>query len=207
MTPDQLESKVAAKNARNSFGGVLLLVVAAVMWPITYLAAWAVSAMFWLCVAEVYQRSESEYGLAIFLTSLAIFALLGGYGYFRVNAVFTDEHFERATLSGYGFSARYFAAGIGARAVIMWGIIMCAPIFTRMGIHQLRERLPMGPFTLDLAAKLYNEMNADQQWRPLPAKEPHRSAATLLVKLELLRCSPDRRGGFDIRVPSKPEDW
>jgi len=195
------------KNAKNSFGGIMLLLLAAVMWPITYLAALAASAVLWLCIAASNQRDESEYGLAIFFTSLAVFALLGGYGYFRVNAVFTDGYFERATLSGHGFAAMYFFGGVTTRLAIVWGIVMCAPIFTRMGIHQFRERLPTSPFTLDLAAKLYNEMSADQKWRPLPAKEPHRSATTLLVKLELLRCSPDRRGGFDIRVPSKPEDW
>jgi putative component of membrane protein insertase Oxa1/YidC/SpoIIIJ protein YidD len=207
MTPDQLAAKVATKNAKDVGGGILLLLLAAVLWPITFLASVVASAILWSCIAAAGQQPESNYGVAIFLTSLVIFGRFAFYGYFRINAVFNDGYFEKASLSGYGFSAVYFLGGITTRLAILWGAIMCAPIFTRMGIHQIRERLPNSPFTLDVAAKLFNEMDADQRWRPLPTNEPQRTAAMLLAKLELIRCSPDRRGGFDIRVPSKDKDF
>lgn len=207
MTPDQLSAKIAAKNTKNVVGGVLLLLLAAILWPITYVVAWFLSSWFWFCIATVREQSVLDYDRAIFLTSLVVFVLFTLYGIFRANADFDDEYFERASLSGHGFAAMYFFGGMTTRLAIVWIVAMCAPIFTQMGIHQIRTRLPSGPFTLDVAARLYNEMDADQCWRPLPEKEPHRTAAMLLAKLELIRCSPDRRGGFNIRVPSKKKSF
>jgi len=111
ITPEQLASKITLKNAKNVSGGILFLMLSAVFWLIDYLIVLAVSALFWIVIVNGDQQPESDYGAAIFFTSLVLFVLLGGLGYYYAHTVYTQERDERKTFGGDGFSLMFFFAG------------------------------------------------------------------------------------------------
>ena len=152
----------------------------------------------------------------VYITSFVLFALFGCYGLFRDYIVVSAEHLEHEqTILGWLASIVIFFSDIeerfsfrrfsfGERIAALWQVVMWGPEATKAGIRLIRDRQSPDQITVHLAAKLYNEMAADQLWRPLPDEEPYCSAAVLLVEFELVRCTPNKQsGGFDIRVPSK----
>jgi len=195
MIPDELRQQVRKHNTRQIAIGVATLAAAPLLWLFSfrlfqvlfYLASrWALGnkaeeVSFWMAVVGI--------------VFLVIEGLREGW-----NLISLADLAERAPVGLLAPAGPALFGDVHRYSYMFSHVLFFAPRVTLTGVQALRSLIRPGPFTIDLATNVYNDLIRQDQWVPIAHYPGAVTAATLLKQLGLIWIEEDE-GPKRLRVP------
>lgn len=204
ITASGLRSAILRFNLLYRLLGLALLIFAVFGWALT-VAVLAISAKAIVGVLDLANISVQSDGvvfwslLVVFLGAMTIYGFRREGGFMELSGLMESPLHYSSKAGGYG---RFEANSLNLRLEIL----LFAPLATKQGLALLfGTPLRIRPETFDDAVSLYKTLQGENAWVGLGVQSPHRAAADLLARFELIRLSPNPDGSFLMRIPSKSE--
>jgi len=195
MTPDELRQHVRKHNALQVVIGVATLAAAPLLWLFCFrLFRWLFYLASHWALGE--KADEASIWMAVVgIVFLAIEGLREGW-----NLLALSDLAERAPVGLGAPAGPAFFGDVHRYSYMISHVLFFAPRVTLAGVQALRSLIRAGPFTIDLASKIYNDLAQRRQWVPITHYPAAATAAALLKQLGLIWIEDDE-APVRLRVP------
>ena len=195
MTSDQFRQRIRSHNTLQVLIGLTTLVAAPLVWLFSFWLFWQ---LFWLATQWFLDEKAAEVSFWIAVVGVVFLVIDGlreGWELFSLG-----DFAGRSNVGLFVPIGPSYHGNLHAYSYVLTHTLFFAPRVTLAAVRALRSRIRSGPFTIDLALKIYNDLAERDEWVGVAEFPTSGSAVALLRQFRLVWIDGDETP-LRIRVP------